>query len=69
MSGQRRDTEERTGKYGGDAGALENEREESQPGEDTGLTGTPTAGDARGGKTRAERKQEQDIESGEENPG
>jgi hypothetical protein len=68
MSGKR-DAEYRTGKYGGDDGALENEREETRPGEDTGLTGTPTAGDARGGETQAKRKQDRDLESGEENPG
>jgi hypothetical protein len=69
MAGQRRDTEERTGTYGGDDGALEHEREEVQPGEDSGMTGTPAAGDARGGETQAERKQEQDLKSGEGNPG
>lgn len=33
--------DERTGKYGGDDGALEHERTEVAPGEDTGIEGTP----------------------------
>jgi len=54
MSGQPK-TDDRTGKYGGDDGALEHEREELQPGET--------------GKTQAERKQDEDLASGEEQPG
>ena len=69
MSGQPRDTDDRTGEYGGDDGALENEREEIQPGEDTGLTGTPTEPPTNVGKTQAQRKQDEDLETGEENPG
>ncbi len=56
------DAEERTGKYGGDDGAMENERAEITPGEDPGTTATPT------GKTQAERKQNKDLKTGEENP-
>ena len=33
--------QDRTGTYGGDDGALEHERTEVQPGEDTGIEGTP----------------------------
>ena len=62
MSGQKQGTEDRTGKYGGDDGAMENERAETGSGEETGVTGTPT------GKSQAERKQDKDLETGEENP-
>jgi hypothetical protein len=62
MSGQKQDTEDRTGKYGGDDGALENERAEITDGEDPGTTAVPT------GKSQAERKQEKDLKTGEENP-
>jgi hypothetical protein len=65
MSGRRQDTEDRTGKYGGDDGALENEREEIQPGEDPGIAGTPSG---QGGKSQAECKQDKDLKTGEENP-
>jgi len=61
MSGQR-ENEERTGKYGGDDGALEHERTEIQPGEDAGLTDTPT------GKPQAAQQQEKDRKADEENP-
>ncbi len=68
MSGQHRDTEDRTGEYGGDEGAPEHERAEIVPGEDPGAVdladGAPQAG-----KSQAERKQDQDRETGEENPG
>ncbi len=66
---QKQDAEDRTGTYGGDDGALENERADIQPGEDTGMTGTPTEQRAQTGKTQAERKQDKDLESGEELPG
>ncbi len=70
MSGQQKqDAEDRTGKYGGDDGALENERALIAPGEDTGMTGTPTEQQPATGKTQAERKQDKDLESGEELPG
>ena len=36
---------DRTGEYGGDDGAMEHERAEIVPGEDTGLTGTPDTDD------------------------
>ena len=62
MSGSKQDTEDRTGKYGGDDGALENERAEITPGEDPGTTTT------QGGKSQAERKQDKDLKTGEENP-
>lgn len=59
---QKQDAEERTGKYGGDDGAMENERAELTPGEDPGTTATPS------GKTQADRKQDKDLKTGEENP-
>jgi hypothetical protein len=61
MSGQQQ-TDDRTGKYGGDDGAMENERAEIQPGEDAGLTDTPV------GKSQAEQQQDKDLETGEEKP-
>ena len=69
MSGPKWDTEDRTGKYGGDDGAMENERAEIQPGEDPGTTDTPTGRQPGTGKTQAERKQDADLASGEEQPG
>ena len=62
MSGREEQTEDRTGKYGGDDGAMENERAEITEGEDPGTTATPT------GKSQAERKQDNDMKTGEENP-
>ena len=62
MSGEKQDSEDRTGKYGGDDGAMENERAEITPGEDPGTTDTPT------GKSRAERRQGKDLKTGEEHP-
>lgn len=63
---QQQDSENRTGKYGGDDGALEHERAEIQPGEDTGLTATPSANT---GKTQAQQQQEHDEKTGGKNPG
>lgn len=63
---QKPNTDDRTGKYGGDDGALEHERAVIQPGEDTGMTATPTGQPAKA--TQAERKQDQDLKTGEENP-
>ena len=68
MSGER-DTEDRTGQYGGDDGAMEHERADSQSGEDPGTTGTPTGRQPASGKSQAERKQDADLASGEEQPG
>jgi len=65
----KQDTADRPGTYGGDDGAMENERALAAPGEDTGTTGTPTGQGAQTGKTQAEHKQDQDLDSGEENPG
>ncbi len=62
MTGRKQSNEDRTGKYGGDDGAMENERAEITPGEDPGTSATPT------GKTQAERKQDNDLKTGEENP-
>ncbi len=62
------DADNRTGKYGGDDGAMENERAEIQPGEDTGMTATPSEQPAKTGKSQAERKQDKDLKTGEENP-
>ena len=47
MSGQKDKTENRTGEYGGDDGALENERAETESGEDTDTAAAP------GGKNQA----------------
>ncbi len=69
MEQQQPKADDRTGKYGGDDGALENERADIQPGEDTGTTGTPTGQAAKTSKTQAERKQDKDLASGEEQPG
>ena len=66
---RQQDQHDRTGEYGGDDGALEHEREVIVPGEDAGLTGTPTGQTTRGGKNQAEREQERDLATGEENPG
>ncbi len=62
------DTEDRTGTYGGDDGALENERALIAPGEDPGAVDR-TDDKPQTGKTQPERKQDKDLESGEENPG
>jgi hypothetical protein len=63
------DADDRTGKYGGDDGAMEHERAEIQPGEDTGMTATPTGQPTKTGKSQAERKQDKDLKTDEENPG
>lgn len=68
MTQERRDTEDRTGKYGGDDGALENEQALIAPGEDPGAVDS-TDSEPHADKTQAERKQDADIESGEEQPG
>ncbi len=68
MNGQKQDSEDRTGKYGGDDGAMENERAETAPGEDTGMASTPAKTTPPTGKSQAERKQEKDLKTGEENP-
>ncbi len=68
MTNRQRETDDRTGKYGGDDGAIENERAEIQPGEDTGMTAAPSEQQPHPGKTQAERQQDQDLETGEENP-
>lgn len=65
---QQRDTDDRTGEYGGDEGALENERAEVQPGEDPGIIESPPPGKPLG-TSQAERKQDKDLKTGEENPG
>jgi hypothetical protein len=65
----KQDTGDRTGTYGGDDGAMENERADIRPGEDTGLTGMPTEQRAQTDKTQAEHQQDKDLETGEENPG
>ncbi len=67
MSGQQDKAEDRTGKYGGDDGAMENERAETQPGEDTGMSSSP-AGKTGQSKTQAQKQQDKELETGEENP-
>jgi len=65
---QQQDAEDRTGKYGGDDGALENERALIAPGEDPGAVALTEEEELQQGKTQAERKQEKDLKTGEENP-
>ncbi len=67
MTGQKQGNEDRTGKYGGDDGAMENERTETQPGEDTGMSSSP-AGKTAQRKTQAQKQQDKDLKMGEENP-
>ena len=63
-------TQARTGKYGGDDGALEHERAEIQPGEDPGITSTPMPSrQSESPANKAERQQQRDLETGAENPG
>ena len=64
---QKQDTDDRTGTYGGDDGAMEHERAETQPGEDTGLNSSP-AGKTAQRKTQAQQQQDKDLKTGEENP-
>jgi hypothetical protein len=66
---QQQDAEDRTGTYGGDDGALENERELIAPGEDPGAVALTEEEEAQQGKTQPERKQDADLASGEEQPG
>ena len=66
MSGQR-DTEGRTGRYGGDDGAMENERAEISQGEDPDIVAGPPT-DTPSDTTHPERKQDKDRKTGEENP-
>ena len=61
-------TNDRTGEYGGDDGAMENERAEITQGEDTGMTATPTGQPTKTGEAQAEGKQDKDLATGEENP-
>ncbi len=67
MTGKKQGTEDRTGEYGGDDGAMENERAETQPGEDTGMSSSSARKTAQS-KTQAQKKQDKDLETGEENP-
>lgn len=64
MSGQRQNTEDRTGQYGGDDGAMEHERADTTRGEAPGISERASSG-----KSQAERKQDDDLATGEENPG
>ena len=68
MADKQRNADDRTGKYGGDDGAMENERAETAPGEDTGMASTPAKTAPPTGKSQAEQKQDQDLKTGEENP-
>lgn len=64
------ETRDRTGKYGGDDGALEHEREEIEPGEDPGIEASPVP--PQGAETpaaQAERQQQRDLATGAENLG
>jgi len=65
MSGrQQPKADDRTGTYGGDDGALENERALIAPGEDPGAIGLTEEEELQQGKTPAERKQEKDLKTG-----
>ncbi len=68
MVDKQRDQDDRTGKYGGDDGALENERALIAPGEDPGAVALTEEEESPQGKTPAERKQDKDLKTGEENP-
>ncbi len=61
-------TDDRTGTYGGDDGALENEQALIAPGEDPGAVALTEEEESQQGKTQAERKQAKDLKTGEENP-
>jgi len=70
MSGQQQPkTEDRTGKYGGDDGVMENEQALIVPGEDPGAVALTEEEELQQGATPAERKQDADLASGEEQPG
>ena len=60
--------DDRTGTYGGDNGALENEQALIAPGEDPGAINL-TDDEPQAGTTQAERQQDEDLATGEENPG
>ncbi len=65
---QQQDDEDRTGKYGGDDGALEHEQASIAPGEDPGAVALTEEEELQQGKTQAERKQAKDLKTGEEHP-
>ncbi len=65
---KQRDQDDRTGNYGGDNGVLENERALIAPGEDPGAVALTEEEELQQSKTQAERKQEKDLKTGEENP-
>jgi hypothetical protein len=68
MDGQKQDSEARTGTHGGDDGAIENERVAIQTGEDPGIAESPPPGEPPG-TSQAGRKRDEDLKTGEENPG
>jgi len=65
---QQQDAEGRTGKYGADDGALENEQALIAPGEDPGAVALTEEEELQQSTTQAERKQDKDLKTGEENP-
>jgi len=65
---KQRDQDDRTGKYGGDDGALESEQALIAPGEDPGAVALTEEEELQQSKTQAERKQDKDLKTGEENP-
>jgi len=69
MAEKRRETDERTGKYGGGDGALEHEHTLTAPGEEAEPTDMPAEEASQAGASDAQKKQEHDLETGEENPG
>ncbi len=68
MVDKQRDQDDRTGKYGGDDGALEHEQAVIAPGEDPGAVALTEEEELQQGQTQAERKQEKDLKTGEEHP-
>ncbi len=68
MAEKQQDAEDRTGKYGGDDGALEHEQAVIAPGEDPGAVALTEEEELQQGTTQAERKQEKDLKTGAENP-
>ncbi len=65
---QQQDAADRTGTYGGDDGALEDERAVIAPGEDPGAVALTEEEESQQGTTQAERKQAKDLRTGEEHP-
>ncbi len=68
LAEKQRDQDDRTGKYGGDDGALEHEQAVIVPGEDPGAVAPTAEEELQQGQTQAERKQEKGLKTGAEHP-